>query len=265
MSMLTQPIAAGRTAEVFAWKTGQVIKLFHDWVPEEWVTHELHISRLVEAAGLPAPAVLGDIFEVDGRRAICYQRVDGPSLNQVITSHPFRLAAHASLLGELHAGMHTRPGAGLPSQRKKLVYKLHEAEPLPANLKEAALQALDRLPDGELVCHGDFHPGNILMTAQGPVVIDWTDACSGNPLADVARSVVLLMAADVPLTSRLGWILKFGRDRMLEAYLHSYFQFSRLDQNQLQAWIPIVAAARLNEQIPRENECLLALARRGLT
>ncbi|HVB44450.1 MAG TPA: aminoglycoside phosphotransferase family protein [Streptosporangiaceae bacterium] len=36
------------------------------------------------------------------------------------------------------------------------------------------------------VLHGDFHPGNVLMSASGPVFIDWADACYGAPAWDHA-------------------------------------------------------------------------------
>ena len=45
--------------------------------------------------------------------------------------------------------------------------------------------ALDRHPgwddfvgsDEVVVCHGDVHPGNVIMTAEGPVLIDWDLLC----------------------------------------------------------------------------------------
>jgi Ser/Thr protein kinase RdoA (MazF antagonist) len=213
---------------------------------------------------LDVPAVLGEIVEVDGRRGICYQLLDGDSMMQHIEARPLSVFEQAGLLGKLHAEMHSRQGIGLPSQREKLQYKIRDAEPLPDHLKEAALLALDKLPEGDRVCHGDFHPGNILMTPHGPVAIDWTDASCGNPLSDVARTLVLLSAAQVPLNSLFGWLVKLGRNRILNAYTHNYFIKSRLDRSQLQAWMPIVAAARLNENIPQENERLLTIVRQGL-
>jgi hypothetical protein len=32
---LGQPIARGRTAEIYAWHSGQVLKLFYDWLSLE--------------------------------------------------------------------------------------------------------------------------------------------------------------------------------------------------------------------------------------
>src|SRR5215472_10876517 len=49
------------------------------------------------------------------------------------------------------------------------------------------------------LCHGDFHPINVLGEISRPVVIDWPDACGGDPAADVCRSYLLLRlhAADI--------------------------------------------------------------------
>jgi hypothetical protein len=35
--------------------------------------------------------------------------------------------------------------------------------------------------DGPLVCHGDVHPGNVMMTGDGPVLIDWDLLCWAPP------------------------------------------------------------------------------------
>lgn len=262
---LSKPLAIGRTAEVYPWQADQVLKLFLPWVPEDWITHELRVSRLVEAAGLPAPKVIGEIIVVDGRRGICYQRLQGPSMLEQIQSNPLSIFKQFGLLGKLHAQIHSLAGTGLPSQRKKLQYKIKDAELLPEDLKVVILEALDELPDGDRVCHGDFHPGNILMTEQGPNLIDWTDAACGNPLADVARSIVLLSCAQVPTASLFGWLLKFTRKNLIERYKQHYSLISwQINETQLRAWIPIVAAARLNERIPQENHELLRLVKQGL-
>ena len=32
-----------------------------------------------------------------------------------------------------------------------------------------------------VVCHGDVHPGNVVMTDDGPVLLDWDLLCAGPP------------------------------------------------------------------------------------
>ena len=43
----------------------------------------------------------------------------------------------------------------------------------------------------DAVVHLDFHPDNIMLTADGPVVFDWTNAALGPPAADVAFAWVI--------------------------------------------------------------------------
>ena len=60
---LGKPIALGRTAEVYAWEEGQVLKLFLDWFSADRVEYEAQIAGPVHASGLPVPAV-GDVVEI---------------------------------------------------------------------------------------------------------------------------------------------------------------------------------------------------------
>ena len=257
-----KPIAIGRTAEVFAGEEGQVIKLFRDWVPQDWVTYEFRVARLVHSTGLPVPAVLGNIQEFKNRQAICYERVDGVTMGELIVMQPFSLFKNARLLGKLHCEMHSRKETSLPSQRRKLQNSIRNANPLPEILKLAALQSLEGFPDGDRVCHGDFHPGNIIMSPNGATIIDWTDVSSGNPHADVARTLLLIGGARLPLTSMIGWIFRLFQKSILSTYIRSYKQNSDLDVDHVKAWIPIMAAARLNEQIPEEEKRLLKIVRK---
>ncbi len=32
------------------------------------------------------------------------------------------------------------------------------------------------LPDGDIFCHGNFHPDNVILTFGHPVLIDWPGA-----------------------------------------------------------------------------------------
>jgi aminoglycoside phosphotransferase (APT) family kinase protein len=82
-----------------------------------------------------------------------------------------------------------------------LEQKIRDAKPLPENLRDAALKALETMPDGDRLCHGDFHPGNILLGRSGPVIIDWIDSSIGSPLADAARTSIMLLGAATTVSS----------------------------------------------------------------
>jgi uncharacterized protein (TIGR02172 family) len=261
-------IGEGRIAEVFEWDDGsrstegkgQVLKLFRDWCPADWARYEARVARAVHATGLAVPAV-GDVIEVDGRWGIVYERVNGVSMLQRLTGRPWTVLRMARTLAELQAAMHSRRAPELPSQRQRLQRRIQAAEPLPPDLKDAALQALARLPEAHAVCHGDFHPDNVLLTARGPVVIDWVDATQGHPLADVARTCLLLRLGGLPSNvARRGFILAL-RTSFHTAYLRRYFQLRPGSRELLAAWQVPVAAARLEEGIVEEEDRLIELVR----
>jgi Ser/Thr protein kinase RdoA (MazF antagonist) len=262
MSDLGDPLALGRTAELYAWDGGQVLKLFFDWFELGDIEFEQRMNRAVHASGLPVPGV-GEIVRVDGRNGLVYERIAGVAMWSVLKEKPWLAVRFARQTAELHAGMHanaTRPE--IPALRRRLEYKLGHADPLPAGLKQAVLAALAELPDGQAICHGDFHPDNILLTPGRAVVIDWIDASLGNPLADVARTTVILLgaaAAQVPNRLLAAFVRLFHA-----IYLRHYFRLRPGGEAEYRRWLPVVAAARLSENIAELEGWLVTQVQEGL-
>jgi uncharacterized protein (TIGR02172 family) len=253
-------IGEGRTAEVFLWgdADAKVLKLYRHGYPAQWVDYEAKVARWVFDAGLGAPAV-GDVVDVDGRRGIEYERLDGPSMLDVLVQQPQHLRELAAEFARLHANMHARTRPELPSLRVGLKDAIGETSRLTDEVKTWACRAVDALPDGDAVCHGDYHPGNILMTARGPVIIDWMSVTSGDPTADVARTVLLFRHAAVPpgLAPAAAEMLEALRRQFVNAYLQAYARLRPYSSAELEAWLAPLAAARLRERPPKEEEDLL--------
>lgn len=87
--------------------------------------------------------------------ALVLELVDGPTMLADLRRRPWRLASHARMLAQLHVQLHEIP-----------------------------------FEDGRLL-HLDFHPDNVLLAAHGPVVVDWTNACAGEPSLDVALTWII--------------------------------------------------------------------------
>ena len=250
-------IARGRTAEIFLWKDNQVLKLFLDWCPAHWIEAEVRGTQAAYEAGLPVPAV-ERMVEVEGRLGIVFERIDGPSMLGLVGSKPWKLFRLARTLAELHAEMHSREVPELPSQRRGLERAIQREDVLPVNTKEALLKALEQLPDGSALCHGDFHPENIIMSSRGPIIIDWMAAKQGNPLADVARTWLLNRLAYLKAGIPERWIIPPMRAFFHSVYLRRYLQIRPGSREQIAAWLLPVMAARLAENIPGEEERFLA-------
>lgn len=258
-----KPIALGRTAQIYAWQDGLVLKLFNDWFAEGSVRYEAEVSRAVHAAGLPVPAV-GDVIEVDGRFGLIYERVDGISMVEVLSTKPWKLLSYARSLAELHAQMHRDVAIDdIPSQRERLEHKISQAKGLEPELQEAALTELDRMPVGTSLCHGDFHPGNVLITDKGPVIVDWIDATIGNPIADVARTSIILLEASQSEARSV--IERTALSWLHHTYLKRYFRLNPGGEAQYRKWLPVVAAGRMSEGIDEIEGWLRTQVKDGLS
>ncbi|MBL7166185.1 MAG: phosphotransferase [Dehalococcoidales bacterium] len=256
-------ISRGRTAEVFAWKDDQVLKLFlKDW-PVRSVEHEAQVTGAVHKAGLPAPAVKG-IVEVEGRLGIVLERIDGPSMMQVFRSRPWRIGQLARTLAELHAAIHSCEMPELPSLREDLGRGIREVE-LPEETKESVLRHLEQLPDGNTICHIDFHPDNVIMSSSGPVVIDWSNPRRGDPLADVAATSLLFRLAPLPQFMAGRWLINMFRDWFHSTYLERYLQLRPASRKQIAVWELPLVTARLLDNIPEERDLLLAFIEKTLS
>ena len=253
-------IGQGRTAEVFAWQEHQILKLFYAWCSLESVQLEMQKSRVISTMKLPAPKFI-DMVEIEGRTGLVYERVDGVSMLSIINRRPWLLFRMARRLAELHTAIHQQDGTGLPSMRPGLNAAIQQAASLVKSLPTGVLQRLQELPDGGALCHFDFHPDQVLMTAQGPAILDWATAQQGHPLADVARTTVLLKVGQVPYGGRvMQTIINLWRGQFLETYLSRYFALHPdLNRNTLTPWLIPVAAGRMNEGIAGEREALLGV------
>jgi aminoglycoside phosphotransferase (APT) family kinase protein len=155
-------VGAGRSADVYATGDGRVLRRYRDGRPPAWVAREAEVMAHARAHGVPVP----EVFDVAGSD-IVMERADGPTMLTVLGQRPWTLRAQARLLARLHEVVHRAP-------------------------------ALDWLPapfgagDGaQVLLHRDLHPQNVILTADGPRIIDWEGAARGPAAADVAMTWVV--------------------------------------------------------------------------
>jgi aminoglycoside phosphotransferase (APT) family kinase protein len=126
------------------------------------------------------------------------------------------------------------------------------------------LARLEALPEGQNLCHGDYHPGNVLITKKGPVVIDWMTACTGSLWADVARSSLLLSIGAQAAGKQVRSIIRLAVRLYHDSYLTQYRRMIPDRGNELERWSAVIAAARLGENINPEREALIKLVKEGI-
>lgn len=256
-------LADGRTAEIFAWGDDRVLKLFRPGWDAEAADYEYEVARAVQATGFACPQVYERV-EVEGRPGIVYQRIEGRPLLADFQKAPWRFPALARRLARVQADMHTRAPQGLPDMHDKLRRRIEGLDGATEAQRAGLLARLESLPRGDRLLHGDFHLENVYETANGPLILDWVDAACGHPLADVARSTLLLGHSYVDPATPGYALIQLLRRLFVRVYLQEYFRHSPQRPADLRPWYAPVFAARLREDIPGEVETLAPLIEREL-
>lgn len=217
---------------------------------------EARLTRVAREAGAPAPWV-GEVVEQDGRFGFEMERIDGPPLAKHVGSATAAVPELAEAMARAHVAVHRAVGGvGLRAQHDRLAEKIRRAPRLSAGLQRRVLVRLRKLPRGDRLCHGDFHPQNLVVTDEGIRVIDWVDVTAGHPAADVARSELVLRLATITDSAVTGEKQRQIR-RFLEAYVDAYCRLAPCPRESITPWLPVVAAARLCEDVPGESAWLL--------
>ena len=306
LAAMGEPLARGASADIFLLGHDVVLKLFRSGYPRDRVVSESRKVAAAVQAGVPTAAA-GDVIEIGGRLALVMERVNGVTLTSLAVSGELEPVEAGRVLAELHAAVHADAGVSaactLPSLVEHLTAVIERTEtlggirgsvrdenrPAPgrgrsAEERRAALLALlADLGDGDVLCHGDVHPDNVLVplmavddedaagrprtagqAATGaPRLIDWADAARGPALADVAQTVLLLTAVEIPAHIPGRAAIEELKHVLNAAYLERYFALRPGSVEEVERWLPIRAASRLALGNPAETEALLAVIDRA--
>ncbi|HEX9519003.1 MAG TPA: phosphotransferase [Streptosporangiaceae bacterium] len=155
-------IGAGRTADVYEIDADRVLRRYR--IPFD-VGPEAGLMTYLRQAGFAVP----EVFDADGSDLVM-ARIRGTDMLADLAARPWRAARHARTLARLHD-------------------QLHEIAAPPGLVPQFGA--------GTHVMHLGLHPGNVMLTNDGPVVIDWSNGAAGPPGADVAMSTLIMRSSEV--------------------------------------------------------------------
>lgn len=156
-------VGRGRQADVYRIAPGRVVRRYRD--PNRDTGYEARFLAYMHAAGVPVP----EVFDSAGPDLVMAE-VTGPTMLADVGRRPWVLSRHARTLAELHGRV-----AAVPAQDWMV----------PA------------LGGGDQVVHVDLHPDNVLMSPDGPVIIDWESAARGTAAAAAAFAWLVMTTAPV--------------------------------------------------------------------
>ncbi len=257
-------IAEGREAEIFSWGEHEVLRLLRDPGASDAADRELAAMISVRRTLPCVPEAYGRI-DWDGRPGIRMQRIEGHGILAELQRRPWRVWDLGVLCGRVHGDLNRVPAPdNLPELGCELRRRIETGDTIPSELRSAALEELDRLPEGSALCHGDFQPENVLLSPTGPIVIDWPLATRGDPCGDFARTALMMkvgaLAPGTPALIRASQGI--GRGIFLRAYVAGYEQVARYERKHIESWKFVRAVERLADDIPEERRPLLRAAGR---
>lgn len=194
-------IGMGATADVYEWGTDKVIKLFHSGYPVEAITREYYNALAVKHFTF-AKAVAYELKTLPNGFGIVYSRLQGESLLDYVM-RTGDVIGTANYLVDLHQQILSCQLAGETTKVKDFLHEcILNSKQAESSASKEMLRLVDLLPDGQTLCHGDFHPGNVIITEQGPAVLDFMNVCRGDALYDIARTLFLICYTPVPVETK---------------------------------------------------------------
>lgn len=177
-------IGQGKMAKVYLWN-GYAYKCFDDNYPEEWISYEISIQKLINKTDLKTV----NYYESEFPHSIKMDYIEGISLANRVFHEKYKESIDD--LFSLIEGVHRIKGLDLPDLNAYLLETIERMD-IEDKVKEKAANYISELPRGNTLCHLDFHFLNLMYANEEYYIIDWINARNGNPIYDFARSYVIL-------------------------------------------------------------------------
>ncbi len=219
----------------------KLVKSFDTSYSKSDILNEALNQARVEETSLNIPKILA-VTVVDGRWAIVRELIEGETLESLMKKHPEKEDEYLNFFVDLQIRMSKERVPLLGHLRDKMHMKISSSA-YPATVRYDLHMRLDGLPRHNKLCHGDFQPSNIIITADGtPYIVDWSHATQGNGSADAARTYLIFKLQ--------------GKDALAEKYLNLFCSKTDTAIQYVQRILPIVAASQSVKGKPEEKEFL---------
>ncbi len=238
-------IGSGGTATVYEWGNDEIIKIFKPEVQIETIKNEEYIGKILNDFSLNIPKYIGTI-DIDDKKGIIYERINGKQFAEKIFSATDQSETAADF-AKMHYEIHQNHTDKLPSQRDMFNWRISKIENYLGKDLRKIQDLLDSLPTNNNLCHGDFHPLNILVEHEKYIAIDWEGSCAGHPFLDVAWSYLTLIS---PLIQAMyGQLIGQTITDFSDEYLNYYCLYANTDKDLILKYLPVVAVRRLCDNI----------------
>lgn len=217
------------------------IKVFGEkYLKSDILNEALNHSR-IEETGLNIPKLL-EVTTINGKWAIITEFIRGNNLGQLMAKNPSKINCYLEKLVEMQIEINKISSPLFKKLKDKMERKIN-LSCFDNDTKDLLHKRLKNLNDGTNICHGDFTPSNIMVSEDGKMyILDWSHTTQGNPVADIASSYLKLCLED--------------NEDLANEYLKIIYEKTDITKEEVQKWIPIVAAVKSVKGNEKEREFL---------
>ncbi|MDT8717517.1 phosphotransferase [Clostridium sp. 19966] len=240
-------IAKGGQADIYELDKGRVIRVLRNRHEEEQLKTEMSVMNSLREKGKAVPEVY-EYLKIDERPALIMEKLNGISMLEAITKKPLYILKQAEKLAKLHMETSdSAEGLELISINARAAYLIKNSSLFSEDIKKFILDILEKMPEENDICHGDFHPGNIIIMGDKYYVIDWFGATKGKKLSDIAHTYIILRnTPEIPGISNLQrFIIASSVGMISKRYLSTCYKLEAFDYGELSRWMVIRAAERV--------------------
>lgn len=251
-------IGKGRTAYVEL-IDGKAVKTFTIRLPKEYIQREFNYAKIASNHTPLAPKA-HKLEKMKGKYKITFDYVKGTPMDKTAWSDPTKFEEMAHFLAKVHSELH-QVELDFSDKEDFFFKRLKKVRGLKKSKLKQVIEYTRNLEHTNHLCHGDFHPGNIMIDGDKYYVIDWMLGTSANPLSDVCRTYLMLESpmfygsADQERKEQIKKSLEIVKN----AYIEEYCKLNNVTLDDIKKWIVPIATLRLVENIPHEKDWLLKL------
>ncbi len=190
-------LGAGANGRVYRLDDERIVKVYNRISnPPEKIRREQESARRAFVHGVPS-AIPFELVTVGDEPGMIYELVDAKTLGSVVHNSPEKLREYAIQMSDLLKKLHCTEIEKDTMPDARLTLRLWADIAANSNYfgkddMQRVYDLIDSIPLCNTFIHGDFHPGNIMVSDGELILIDMGDASVGHPVIDLLGTYQLM-------------------------------------------------------------------------
>ena len=261
-------IGQGGTAAVYRLDEDKIIKVFVPQFPMSVIHAERQVAQRMFLEGLPT-AVPYDVVRVGEKEVgVIYELLYADTMINLLVNDADSAEDNIRLMADLlkqNSAVELGDFNEYKQMNLRMLKMIVDTGIFTEEESDKYRKIFDNVPDRNTFLHGDYHPGNIMISNGEPMMIDLAAAAKGHPIFDLVGMGTYLEAFPTVLPEEnylcFAEGLKPERARALwKQFLHAYFndkdeKFIEKVNIQIKclAYLRVLAGAAVNELFRTEE------------